>query len=663
MSTPFRFALAASYTAEPLQPTFEFWQEPLQSEFRSSIAPFGQLHQTILDPASIFAENSHGLNVVLFRWQDLGEPARRRENAVALMAAIEARAASFRVPLLVVADAEGEGWWRELPGVYLLNPKQIDTWYPVEEKASPDGERLGGIPYTEDYFVALGSSIVRAAHSIHKSPHKVLVLDCDNTLWQGICGEDGPQGVRLTGGHLALQRFSLKQREAGMILALSSKNNSSEVIETFESHPGFPLQLNHITTSRINWQPKYLGISSIAAELSLSLDSFIFLDDNSKEISEIDEQLPQVLGITLPPDAADFAQFLDHIWAFDHLKSTQADQDRAISYEGVLEFGKALHESGSLAHFYESLELSVEIRPVREDEVPRAAQLTQRTNQFNFTAIRRSEAELASLASVFGVHVKDRFGNYGFTGLLIGRSCGKTYEVENFLLSCRVLGRGVEHRVFAWLGEHARSLGCVEVEVPFVESPRNAPARDFFELLDQPVSVDQLAHLRFEPRPAERMSTTQSSSAPAQHSVDYAGIAHNWRSVSAIRRHMRQGSAIELETGTESSLASIWQDLLGSKIVTGESNFFDLGGHSLKVVLMLMRISETFGISLGIEDVYASEVTLERMARRIDELITFGGVGHSEYTRILSAIEAMSEAEAASAWREESRADADTFSR
>jgi len=659
----FRFAIAASYTAEPLQTTFDFWRTPLQSEFASHFAPFGQILQTILDPGSIFAENSHGLNVVLFRFQDLGDVARRIENAQSLMAAIEARVSTFKVPMLIVADVGGTGWWREVPGVYLLDPFQIDLWYPVDRKSSPDGERLGGIPYTEDYYIALGSSIVRAAHSIHKTPNKVLALDCDNTIWKGICGEDGPEGVVLTPGHLALQRFALKQREMGLLLVISSKNNEQDVRETFEQHPEFPLHLNHFIRRRINWQPKYLGLSSMAAELSLGLDSFVFLDDNSKEISEIDEQLPQVLGITLPPDATDFEGFLNHIWAFDQLKVTQADQTRASSYEGVQEFGKALNETGSLEHFYETLELEVEIRPISVDEVSRAAQLTQRTNQFNFTTIRRTEVEILNLKSVYGIHVRDRFGNYGFTGLLMGRPFGTTFLIDNFLLSCRVLGRGVEHRVFAWLGEHALALGCKDVKIPFIESSRNAPAREFFEAVPSPIAVERLSCFRFEPRRTERAAPAQVIAAPAHHSVDYAGIARRFNSVASIRLQMKRGSAIELETGTESLLASIWQDLLACESVTGESNFFDLGGHSLKVVLMLMRIHEVFGVSLGIEDVYAAEVTLERMARRIDELIAFGGVGHSEYTRILGAIEAMSEEQAAEAWLEESRTNADPSSR
>jgi FkbH-like protein len=659
----FRFAVSASFTAEPLQSSFDFWKTPLQSDFTSQFAPFGQIIQTVLDPGSIFAENRHGLNVVLFRMQDLGEESRRIRNVQSLMTAIEARASAFHVPMLVVSDIEGTEWWREIAGVYFLDPVQIDSWYPVNQKASPDGERLGGIPYTEDYYIALGSSIVRAAHSIQKKPKKVLALDCDNTLWKGICGEDGPAGVILGPGHEVLQRFALQQREMGLLLVISSKNNERDVQETFDLHPEFPLQMNDFIGSRVNWQPKCVGLTSMAAELSLGLDSFVFLDDNPKEISEMDEQIPEVLGLTLPPDSADFEGFLRHIWAFDQLKVTQADRERAASYEGVQEFGKALHETGSLEHFYDTLELEVEIRAISEDEVPRAAQLTQRTNQFNFTTIRRTETEILNLNFFYGVHVRDRFGDYGLTGLLIGRPFGNTFLIENFLLSCRVLGRGVEHRVLAWLGEHAQSLGCSVVEIPFVKSARNAPAREFYETLPLPVTAEQLMELRFQPRRTGSAVVNPATAAPAQHRVDYVGIARSLNSVASIRQAMKRGSGIELETGTESLLASIWQDLLDCRGVAGESNFFDLGGHSLKVVLMLMRIHEVFGVSLGIEDVYAAEVTLERMARRIDELIAFGGVGHSEYTRILGAIEQMSEAEAEVAWREESRTNADPSSR
>lgn len=666
-SSPFCFTIAASFTAEPLEPVIRFWSQPLHSEFECKFAPFGQLIQTLLDPSGLFATNKHGLNVLLFRVADLGSPERRQENLAALLAAVEARGPHLAAPLLLVADEYLGPRVADLPSVYQLSASQVDHWYPVKEKYSSQGDQLGAIPYTEDYFLAMGSAIVRMAHAIHKAPHKVLALDCDQTLWQGICGEDGPDGVRLTTGHSDLQKFVLTQRQAGMLLTLSSKNNDSDVVETFEHHPEFPLQLRDITARQVNWNPKPLALEALAAELSLGLDSFIFLDDNPKEISEMDEELPQVLALGLPADPKDFTRFLTHVWAFDRAKVTEADAMRAASYQGVQEFGKALHDAGSLEHFYATLDLEIEIRAITANEVARAAQLTQRTNQFNFTTVRRTEAELQSLLEagmeVFGIHVRDRFGDYGFTGLLIGRKFNTDYLLDSMMLSCRVLGRGVEHRSLAWLGAHARTLGCEVMDLPFQQTQRNAPAFEFWKTLPVRPAPSALAALRYAPAAAPQQTTTKPKTSAPEHSVDYAFIATSLNTVAEIRRRMRKHPALVLETATETRLASIWQALLDCDAVRGDSNFFDLGGHSLKVVLLLMRVSEEFGVSLGIEDVYAAEVTLERMARRIDELIAFGGVGHEEYTRILASIEAMTEEEAVAAWIGESQTNAHSVSR
>jgi FkbH-like protein len=665
-SVLFTFAISASYTAEPIEPVLRFWGGPLQVDFRCAFAPFNQLIQTILDPGSVFAANKHGLNVLLYRAQDLGAPKRRQENLEALAEAVSSRAAQLSSPILIVPDTDPGALFRDLPSVYVLTPSQVDHWYPTRQKYSGQGDQLGAIPYTDHYYIALGSAIARSAHAILKAPHKVLALDCDDTLWKGICGEDGPEGVTLTEGHRSLQEFALKQRQAGMLITLNSKNNEADVRETFERHPEFPLKWRDITATRINWSPKTAGLSSLASELSLGLDSFIFLDDNPKEVSEVDEQLPQVLGLSLPAEG-NIGRFLDHVWAFDRLKVTSADASRAASYQGVQEFGKALHEASSLEGFYSTLDLEVTIRPVSGEEIERASQLTQRTNQFNFTTIRRSEAEIQSLlqagVDVFGVHVKDRFGDYGFTGLVIGRKFNEDYLIDTALLSCRVLGRGVEHKVFAWIGEHALKLGAQHVEIPFQPSARNAPAEEFWKSLPLRPRADQLAATRFVPNREPGLVSGTSKPEPAQHSVDYGYIAAHLDSVSNIRRRMRQHQHIELETATETRLAAMWQDLLECEAIAGSSNFFDLGGHSLKVVLLLMRIQEDFQVSLGIEDVYAADVTLERMARRIDELVAFGGVGHNEYTRILQTIEAMSEEEALIAWNEESGANAHSVSR
>ncbi len=646
----FQFVVAASFTADPLLRPIEFWQDPLQTQFAVQFAPFGQIVQTLLDPGSLFRSHAHGLNVVLFRYADLGEPARREDNARALLEAIASTAPKLAAPLLVIPFDVPAAWWREIPNAWLLPSARIDRWYPVVNKMSRQGEQLGAIPFTEDYFIALASSIVRAAHAIHKSPHKVLALDCDNTLWQGICGEDGPDGVVLSAGHRALQRFALRQRDQGLLLTLCSKNNEADVEATFAAHPEFPLQLSDITARRIDWLPKPAGLESMARELSLGLDSFVFIDDNPKEISEVDDRLPEVLSLALPEAEADFESFLDHVWAFDRLKLTAEDKARAASYEGAQQFGRELHAAASLEDFLATLELQIEIHPLRPDEVARAAQLTQRTNQFNFTTIRQTEAELQSTSSdYFTIRVRDRFGDYGLTGLLWGGVRNRIFVLENFLLSCRVLGRGVEHRVMNWLGAHAASLGCTRVEIPFDPTSRNVPAAAFHAQL--PTSPEALATLAFSA--AMPVKSAAAASEQPRLRVDYQRIASQLASVKAIRSAMRRHRRPDLATPTENQLAAIWQDLLEVEAIEPASNFFDLGGHSLKVVLLLMQIEESFGITLGIEDVYASETNLERMARRIDERITFGGLDHSEYTQILHAIESMTEEEALAALERE----------
>ena len=190
----------------------------------------------------------------------------------------------------------------------------------------------------------------------------------------------------------------LDQRESGMLLALASKNNERDVIETFEQNPEMPLQLRHFITSRLNWESKAENLESMAAELSLGVDSFIFVDDNPKETAEVSEGLPQVLSLTLPHDSASIPQFLAHVWAFDHVSVTEEDRQRNVYYAQAQEFGRELKKARSAEHFLETLELTVKMDALSADRLARVAQLTQRTNQFNFTSLRRTEQDIRSLS-------------------------------------------------------------------------------------------------------------------------------------------------------------------------------------------------------------------------------------------------------------------------
>ncbi len=669
-SSPYCIAVTATFTAEPIAAALRFWNETLAVDLEVAFAPFGQVMQSLLDPTSVLRSNRHGLNVVLFRYRDLGEPNRRQENLAALQQAILSLPAAA-IPYLVIPCPEGETSWspdsflaslQSHSGVFGLSPQWISARYPVPFPYSPEGELLGAIPYTEDYFIALSAAIVRFAHSLQNPPAKVLALDCDNTLWHGVCGEDGPEAVRLLPGHAALQRFAAAQREQGTLLTLLSKNNQADVEATFAAHPEFPLSWPHISAHRINWEPKASGLSALASELSLGLDSFVFLDDNEKEVAEMAEDLPEVISLALPERSEELEVFVRHLWALDRFRLTETDRTRAESYERTQEFGRALGSANSLENFYASLELQVEVSGLSESDFIRAAQLTQRTNQFNLTTERLSVGELEALwtahTEIFRIQVSDRFGDYGFTGLLLGKAAGRQYRVDNFLLSCRVLGRGVEHAVMRWLAEHAERLGLREVVLPFIKTERNQPAEAFLFSLGAAefpflagVAALAEAQLRVDeaPRPAPDKRIQGSRRVRL---IDYGRIARELSSVEKIKRAMRPKTQLSPEnfaTPTEFRLAALWQDLLPGAAARPESNFFELGGHSLLAVLLLTRIGESFGVELGIDEAYSIDMSLERMARRIDEALVFSGLGRRDYETLCEEIARMSDEEVAAA--------------
>jgi FkbH-like protein len=686
----FRFAISATFTAEPIQPVLAFWGRQLNSEFQTRFAPFNQLLQTLLDPASEFAANRHGVNVVLARIEDFaGGSAEALDANIQHFADVLREApAHMSVPIIVAlcpdspsftgnsaqAAAKLAANLEDTPGAQLLAHEQIAHLYPVPQPHSPEGERLGGIPYTELYFCALGTSIVRHAHALFMPPYKVIALDCDNTLWQGICGEDGPDGIIIDPPRRALQQFMADQREDGMLLAMASKNNEQDVIETFEHHPAMPLQLRHFAGWRLNWEPKSANLTELADELSLGLDSFIFIDDNPKECAEVEGGIPEVLTLALPADPGEIPHFLEHVWAFDHSAVTEEDRNRNAYYAQAQEFGREMKRSADLESFMRSLDLRVTFEPLAAERLPRAAQLTQRTNQFNFTGIRRTESEIQALVAsgheCVTASVSDRFGDYGLVGVMIYGVSADVLEIDTLLLSCRALGRGVEHRMMAYLGDLATKRSCSTVMAHLKTTARNEPARQFLhsigERAEQPAedgfvyTFDAAALRSLEwtpsagtaaPKPPRRRRDVQ-----PRRFVEFAAIAHTLsrpaeilEAMRAESRHEKIGSGMN---GTEARLAAIWSDLLQKPEIAISDNFFDLGGHSLLAVLLIMRVREAFDVELPIDDVYSATLTLGELASKI-ELYQAGMLNASEYESLLQEIENLPDEEVARLLAEE----------
>jgi len=307
------------------------------------------------------------------------------------------------------------------PSICLIKSQELLRTYPVQEYYDPYGDELGHIPYNLTFFTALGTILARKILALKSSPYKVIALDCDNTLWNGICGEDGVKGVKIDAPFRALQEFIIAQQATGKLICLCSKNQADDVFAVFEQHPDMLLQRNHLVNWRINWQEKSQNLQSLAEELQLGLDSFIFIDDNPIECAKVRANCPEVLTLQLPQESEKIPQFLDHIWAFDQLQTTQEDQQRTNLYQQNIQRQRLQENSLSFEDFLAQLNLEIEISPVQKEELTRVAQLTQRTNQFNLTTIRRSESQIKQLCNsgeldCRGVKVKDRFGDYGLVG-------------------------------------------------------------------------------------------------------------------------------------------------------------------------------------------------------------------------------------------------------
>jgi amino acid adenylation domain-containing protein/FkbH-like protein len=523
--------VGATFTAEPLLRPLGFWMEQLGLPYAVELAPYNQLFQQLLDSASRMARNAGGINVALIRLEDWlpGPPRRAAGDAAAappphaedaalavvertahdLLAALRSYGGGASSPCLVCFGPSSpsapdeplrriERWLcgeiARLPGVHAAGSAELADLYPVAEPFDPWSDRAGHIPYTPPMWNALAALAARRIYALTSPPYKVIALDCDQTLWRGVCGEDGPQGVELDAGRRTLQELMVAQHDAGMLLCLCSKNNAADVDAVFAHHPEMPLRPAHFVARRVNWRPKSENLRALAAQLGLGLDSFILVDDSPAECLEVETACPQVLALTLPAAPQEIAAWFKHQWAFDRLAPTAEDQRRNDLYRQHLEREAWRAEAPALADFIASLEVEVEIAPAAPQDLPRLAQLTQRTNQFNLSGRRRSEAEIAALAAAgrhcLKVAVRDRFGDYGLVGAVIYALAGAVMTVDTLLLSCRVLGRGVEHRVLAHLGEIALAAGAARVELPFVPTARNQPLREFLEEVAAPAAAE-----------------------------------------------------------------------------------------------------------------------------------------------------------------------------
>lgn len=643
-----KIAIASTFTSEPIQEALQYFLEPLEPEI--TFAPYNQVFQELLNL------KNEGLALYLVRLEDWfreleREPIGDEVKKVAddFFEALKTAQQNRKFPLLLAFCPHAPNPLYDtlqkdliekietLEGVSILDEKDLKM-ASIESPFDEYQNRIGHIPYTRLYFTYLAMLLSRRLYALLYPPKKVIVVDCDQTLWKGVVGEEGPQEVE---PYVDFQNQLVEQMGKGKLLALCTKNIEKDIWDVFRQHPEMPLKRENIVAYRINWKSKTENITSLCKDLNVGTDSTIFIDDNPIECAEVGLTLPEVFVVNLPSEKELHKPFFDNHWIFDQMKVTAEDRKRTQMVREENARQEVKLKTSSFEEFLEQLNLRVDIEKLSQEEIPRASQLTIRTNQFNATTHRYSEKDIQSFIeqgkTVLRVRVEDRFGSYGLVGLMICYPEKERWIVDTFLLSCRVLGKRVENEMIKALAKMAGKEGKSALELQYQASERNAPLRQFYESLigrslktqqeNIPIPLHDVEknlptippeYCLEEVKKRENPLTTQSSKL-FQEIAECYGDPH--KLLAKVKEKNRKKSPPLSKGGKilnpiQQQVADIWKDTLNLENVGLSDDFFKLGGSSLIATEILGEIYRKFKIELPLH-VFLEEPTVEKLSQRI----------------------------------------------
>jgi FkbH-like protein len=354
---------------------------------------------------------------------------------------------------------------------------------------------MGKFSFSDEVIPLYADHVARTVGAIRGKSGKVLILDLDNTVWGGVIGDDGLEGIQVAQGdargeaHLAVQRLALDLRQRGIVLAVSSKNTDEVARLPFEKHPEMLLRLEHIAVFQANWDDKVTNIQAIAEELSLGLDAMVFLDDNPVERGLVRKLLPQVAVPELPEEPAFYARTLAAGGYFEAVAFAAEDLKRAGFYQDNAKRAQLQKQVGGVDAYLASLDMTITFQPFDATGRARIVQLINKSNQFNLTTRRYTDPEVAAAENdpeVFTLQVRlaDIFGDNGMISVVICRPAeAGVWEIDTWLMSCRVLGRKVEHMVLREILEHGRAAGIRKLAGAYLPTERNKLVVDHYAKL------------------------------------------------------------------------------------------------------------------------------------------------------------------------------------
>jgi FkbH-like protein len=529
---PLKIAVLRNITIEPLTPVLV--AEALRSGFNPSvyIGNFDSVAAEALDARSALYTFQPDLVIVL-QWLDFANPSLSRHHVrlsdtdsegrisaeLSLMQSVTQaiRANSKAVvlvanaplppsPTLGILDAHLESGHtaaitrfnahlaalaRNTTNVYVLDLMSLMARVGWDSSIDVRMSAMAKAPFSQLALCAIGAQVGRFARALHGKTRKCLVLDCDNTLWGGIVGEDGLAGVRIGTAFpgVAFRDFQeevLNLASRGVLLAVASKNNYEDVMMMFRSHDEMLLREEHFASIKVNWNDKVQNLREIASELNIGLDSLVFVDDSAFEIENVRARLPEVATIHLSSKPAEYARLLADCGLFDSLSLSSEDRDRTAMYVAERKRAELAPLYDNVEEYLASLNLIADIDSVAALELPRVFQLMQKTNQFNMTTRRLSEGQLAALllepnTVILRLRARDKISDLGLVGVAVLRVCSGVAQVSDFLMSCRALGRGLELAFISRVVSVARDRGATSVQGIFVPTAKNTLCDGFYE--------------------------------------------------------------------------------------------------------------------------------------------------------------------------------------
>ena len=376
--------------------------------------------------------------------------------------------------------------------VYVLPVNEAIADLGRKDFYSPKMWYVGSMPYSMKGMAAIAELITRYTSVTKGAKKKCIAVDLDNTLWGGVIGEDGVNGIVLANNkegarYKDTQRILKKMKEQGVMVAILSKNNVEDVEPVFK-HPDMVLQHEDLVAEVINWEPKTVNIRQLAINLNIGLDSFVFLDDNPAERERMKAECPEVAVIDFPKDTSQLPTVVAKVYDeyFLSLEVTSEDTKKTAMYRSEAMRKTEMSTAVSMEDFLKKLEMTMDIHFMKPEEEKRVTQLTNKTNQFNVTTKRYSEEEIHALATadnsdIITVHMADKFGDQGLVAVLILKYEKEFAEIDTYLMSCRVMGRNAENEMMARIKELLRQKGIATVKAAYIKTAKNAPVVDLFE--------------------------------------------------------------------------------------------------------------------------------------------------------------------------------------